>query len=88
MDRIKAFWNDHSGGLAADSAKAAVAIAFMSLVSAHWLAGASAPLEKDRLAQIASAASKGKNIDPMATGSIRKLADDTRLDPCVLPNKR
>ncbi len=88
MDRIKAFWNDHSGGLAADSAKAAVAIAFMSLVSAHWLAGASAPLEKERLAQIASAASKGKNIDPLTTGSIRKLTDDTKLDPCVLPAKR
>jgi hypothetical protein len=88
MDRIKAFWNDHSGGIAADSAKAAVAIAFMSLVSAHWLAGASAPLEKERLAQIAQAASKGKTIDPMSTGSIRKLADETKLDPCVLPSKR
>jgi hypothetical protein len=88
MKRIIAFYKDNQGGLAADSAKAAVAIAFLSLVSAHWLAGASAPLEKERMAQIASAAGKGKSIDPLTTGSIRKLADETKLDPCVLPAKR
>ena len=85
MRLIKLFWKNERGTMVADLAKAAAAIAFISVVAANFVSNQTAHLDKEGLTEIASAASKGKLIDPLVTGSILKRADQTRLDPCAVP---
>lgn len=82
---IELFWKNERGTMVADIAKAAAAIAFLSVIAANFVSSQTAGLDSDRLTQVASAASKGQPIDPLVTGSIRKSANETRLDPCLLP---
>ena len=84
MNIFKRFLSNESGHLIADIGKAAAAIAFLSVIAANFMATQIASYDKDRLTQVASAAAKGKNIDPLTTGSLRNSAQDARLDPCVI----
>ena len=84
MRLIELFWKNERGTMVADIAKAAAAIGFISVVAANFVSNQTAHLDKDRLTEIASAASKGKLIDPLVTGSILKRADQARLDPCAV----
>jgi hypothetical protein len=85
MRLIDLFWKNERGTMVADIAKAAAAIGFISVVAANFVSSQTAHLDKERLTEIASAASKGRPIDPLVTGSILKRADQTRLDPCAIP---
>lgn len=85
MRLIDLFWKNERGTMVANMAKAAAAIAFLSVIAANFVSNHTAYFDKDRLAEVASAASKGKAGDPMVTGSIRKAMSDTRLDPCAVP---
>lgn len=85
MRLIELFWRDTRGALVADVAKAGAAIAVLSLLAANLIATQTAQFDRDRLAQVAAAASGGRAVDPMTTGSLRRAASETKLDPCVLP---
>lgn len=85
MRLIEIFWKNERGTMVADIAKAGAAIAFLSVIAANFVSTQTAQFDKDRLAEVASAASKGKPVDPMVTGSIRKAMSETKLDPCVVP---
>jgi hypothetical protein len=82
---IKLFWRNERGSMVADVAKAGAAIAFLSVIAANFVSTQTAHLDTERLSQVASAASKGQAFDPLVTGSIRKSANETRLDPCAAP---
>lgn len=85
MRLIKLFWSNEGGSMVADIAKAGAAIAFLSVVAANFVSSQTARFDNERLGQVAAAAAKGHPIDPLVTGSIRKAANETKLDPCVLP---
>jgi hypothetical protein len=85
MRLIELFWKNDRGTMVADVAKAAAAIGFLSVVAVNFVSTQTAKLDTERLTQVASAASKGKPVDPMITGSLQKTANQTRLDPCVVP---
>jgi hypothetical protein len=85
MRLIELFWKNERGTMVADIAKAAAAIAFLSIIAANFVSSQTARLDSERLTQVAAAASKGQLIDPLVTGSIRKSANEARLDPCALP---
>lgn len=85
MRLIETFWKDNRGTMATDIAKAAAAIAFLSVIAANFVSSQTAGLDKDRLAQASLAASKRQPVDPMVTGSIGQSANATKLDPCALP---
>ncbi len=85
MRLIDLFWKNERGTIVADIAKAGAAIAFLSVVAANFVSTRTEQLDKDRLAEVAAAAVKGRPVDPMITGSIRKSANETKLDPCVVP---
>lgn len=85
MRLIDLFWKNERGTMLAEVAKAGAAIAFLSVIAANFVSSRTEQLDKDRLAEVAAAASKGKSGDPMITGSIRKTANETKLDPCVVP---
>lgn len=86
MRLIKLFWKSERGSLVADVAKAGAAIAFLSVIAANFVSSQTAQyFDTERLSQVASAASKGQQIDPLVTGSIRRSANETKLDPCVAP---
>lgn len=85
MRLIELFWKNERGTMVTDIAKAGAAIAFLSVIAANFVSSQTAKLDTERLDQIASAASKGKPVDPMITGSLQKRAGETRLDPCVVP---
>ncbi len=85
MRLIDLFWKNERGTMVADVAKAGAAIAFLSVIAANFVSHQTAQLDKERLTQVADAASKGRPVDPMVTGSILKRAAETKLDPCVVP---
>jgi len=85
MRLIELFWKNERGTMVSDIAKAAAGIAFISVVAANFASDRTAHLDTERLSEVASAASKGKPIDPLVTGSIVKRAEQTRLDPCAVP---
>ncbi len=84
MRLIDRFYRDERGSFAADVAKAAAAIAFLSVIAANFVSHQTANLDTVRMTQLASAASQGKAVDPMTTGSLLRRATDARLDPCVV----
>lgn len=84
MRLIDLFWKNERGTIVADIAKAGAAIAFLSVLAANFVSTQTAHFDRDRLAQVAAAAS-GNKTDPMITGSLRKAASETKLDPCALP---
>jgi hypothetical protein len=84
MRLIELFWKNERGTLVANIAKAGAAIAFLSVLAANFVSTQTAHFDRDRLAQVAAAAAGNKG-DPMTTGSLRKAASETRLDPCVVP---
>lgn len=84
MRLIELFWKNERGTMVADLAKVCAAIGFISVVAANFVSNQTAHLDSDRLGEIASAASKGRPIDPLVTGSIAKRAEQTRLDPCAV----
>lgn len=85
MRLIDLFLKNERGTMLADFAKAGAAIAFLSVIAANFVSSRTEHLDRDRLAEVAAAAAKGKPADPMVTGSIRKAANETKLDPCVVP---
>ena len=85
MRLIELFWKNERGTMVADIAKAGAAIALLSVIAANFVSTQTAHFDKERLAEVASAASKGKPVDPMVTGSIRRAMSETKLDPCVVP---
>ncbi len=85
MRLIELFWKNERGTMVADIAKAGAAIAFLSVIAVNFVSTQTAKLDTDGMSQIASAASKGKPVDPLVTGSLQKRASETRLDPCVVP---
>lgn len=86
MNILKRFVQDQSGHLVADVGKAVAAIAFLSVIAANFVSTQIAAYDKDRLTQVASAASKGKVVDPITTGSLRNTAQNTKFDPCTVRN--
>ncbi len=90
MFLFKRFFRDERGDFATGFLKSAVAIAFLSVLAANIMdRTVVAPAEQDRLAQASAAASRGQNVDRMATGSLARAANETKLDPCVAqPLKR
>ncbi len=84
MRLVIAFLRSERGTMVADVAKAGAAIAFLSVVAANFVSSQTAHLDRDGLRQVASAAARGQNIDPLVTGSILKRAGETKLDPCVV----
>lgn len=84
MRLIDLFWKNERGTMVADIAKAAAVIAFLSVIAVNFVSNRTADLDRDRLAEVASAATKGSTFDPLVTGSLRKTANETRLDPCVV----
>lgn len=85
MRWIDFFWESHGGSTLAGIAKVSAAIALLSVIAANFVSTQTAGLDSERLTQVGAAAAKGQPIDPLVTGSIRKSAAETRLDPCVLP---
>lgn len=85
MRLIDLFWKNERGTMVADIAKAGAAIAFLSVIAANFVSTQTANLDRERLAEVAAAAAKGKPVDPMVTGSLRNTANATKLDPCVVP---
>lgn len=85
MRLIDLFRKDQRGTMLADAAKASAAIAFLSVIAANFVSTRTEQLDRERLAEVAAAAGKGKSGDPMITGTIRKAANETKLDPCALP---
>lgn len=85
MRLIELFWKNQRGTMVADVAKAGAAIAFLSVIAANFMSSRTEQLDKERLAQVSLAVSKRQPIDPLTTGSITKTANETRVDPCVLP---
>jgi len=84
MRLVIAFLRNQRGTMVADVAKAAAAIAFLSVVAANFVSYQTAHLDRDGMRQVAAAASKGQPFDPLVTGSILKRASETRLDPCTV----
>lgn len=84
MRLIDLFWKNERGTMVADIAKAAAVIAFLSVIAVNFVSTRTADLDRDRLAEVASAATRGNSFDPLVTGSLRKTANETRLDPCVV----
>jgi len=82
MRLIDLFWKSNRGSMVADIAKAGAAIALLSVIAANLISN---QLDRERLAEVASAAATGKVVDPMVTGSLRKAANEAKLDPCALP---
>lgn len=85
MRLIDLFWKNERGTMVADIAKAGAAIAFLSVIAANFVSTQTAHFDRERLAEVAAAATRGKPADPMVTGSLRKTANETKLDPCVVP---
>jgi hypothetical protein len=85
MRLIDLFWKNERGTMVADIAKAGAAIAFLSVIAANFVSTQTAHFDRERLAEVAAAATKSKATDPMVTGSLRKTANETKLDPCVVP---
>jgi hypothetical protein len=85
MRLVIAFLRNQRGSMVADVAKAGAAIAFLSVIAANFVSSQTANLDRDAMRQVAQAAAKGQAIDPLVTGSIVKRANETRLDPCVVP---
>jgi hypothetical protein len=77
------FWSA-PGHVAFKVAKAAAAIAFLSLIAVNWLSSTVARHEPDRagLTRLAGSAAHDKS-DTMITGSLAKRAQAVRLDPCT-----
>jgi hypothetical protein len=87
------FARDERGSMVVNIGKASIAIAFLSVIAANWLAVGVNETDRNNLSQLASNAGKSiKNgvasFDPLTTGSLQKRAADTKLDPCVLPARR
>lgn len=85
MRLIDLFWKNERGTMVADIAKAGAAIAFLSVIAANFVSTQTAHFDRERLAEVAAAATRGKPVDPMTTGSIRKAANETKFDPCAVP---
>jgi len=85
MRLVIAFLRSQRGTMVADVAKAAAAIAFLSVIAVNFVSNQTAQLDRDAMRQVAQAAAKGQAIDPLVTGSIVKRASETKLDPCVVP---
>ncbi|MFA6966972.1 hypothetical protein [Bosea sp. (in: a-proteobacteria)] len=85
MRLMDLFLKNERGTMVANLAKAAAAIAFLSVIAANFVSNQTAYFDKQRLADVSAAASKGKPTDPLTTGSIRKAISETKLDPCVVP---
>lgn len=85
MRHVIAFLRSQRGSMVADVAKAGAAIAFLSVIAANFVSSRTAQLDRDAMRQVAQAAAKGQAVDPLVTGSIVKRANETKLDPCVVP---
>jgi len=85
MRLIDLFLKNERGTMLTDVAKAGLAIAFLSVIAVNFVSSRIEQFDKDRLAEVSAAVIRGKPIDPMITGSLRKTANETRLDPCVVP---
>jgi hypothetical protein len=85
MQLVIAFLRNTRGTMVADVAKAGAAIAFLSVIAANFVSNHTAQLDRDAMREVAQAAAKGQAIDPLVTGSLATRANETKLDPCVVP---
>jgi hypothetical protein len=85
MRILELFWRDQRGGMVTGIAKSAIAIGFISVLAANFISSRTDGLDSARLAEVAAVVSRNPSADPMTTGSLRRAADATRLDPCVAP---
>ncbi len=84
MSWLELFRRDERGGVVVGIAKSAALIGFISVLAANYISSRTGPLDSERLAQVSAAVATGKPIDPLTTGSLRRAADTTRLDPCAV----
>jgi hypothetical protein len=77
------FLRDQRGSMAADIAKSAIAIAFISVIAANLVSRQIGTHDKVALDIVAEKAARGQQVDMNAVGSIAREANRTRLDPCV-----
>ncbi len=82
------FSADERGTMVANVAKAAVAIAFLSVIAANIMSNRIEAHEKGIMAAISSSAATSRGVDTRATGSIMRDIDGLKIDPCVLPARR
>jgi hypothetical protein len=85
---LNRFGRDERGELVPAIAKAAIAIAFLSVIAANMMANRIDAQEKSVMAAISGEAAKGRAVDSAATGSIASRANAAKIDPCVLDNRR
>lgn len=81
---MRHFWRSQSNGVVADMAKAAAAIGFLSLVAATWLAATidlGSPGGRTNLPR--PFGGEIQKADPLVTGSLLRLPNGPRLDPCA-----
>lgn len=85
---LSRFIHDERGTMVANVAKAAVAIAFLSVIAANIMSNRIEANEKSIMAAISGSAAAGRGVDARATGSLARDANGVKIDPCVLPPKR
>jgi hypothetical protein len=85
---LNRFRRDERGELVPAIAKAAIAIAFLSVIAANMMANRIDAHEKSAMAAISADAARGRAVDSAATGSLASRANATKMDPCVLDNRR
>jgi hypothetical protein len=92
MDNLKRQWSlfrsDERGGMVAGVAKAAFAVTVLSVLAANVVSRQIESSDRAALATLAGAASTGRQVDAMATGSLARQANQTQIDPCALPPRR
>jgi hypothetical protein len=81
-------WRDERGTLVSDVAKAAIAIAFLSVIAANVISNQIESNEKRLMASLSSEAGKGRAVDLSSTGSLQSQIRSSQVDPCALPARR
>lgn len=88
MSLFRSFFRDERGSFAANFAKSAIAIGFISVLAANFISRQIDTSDRQRLDQAAAQAARGQNVDRMATGSLARDVQATKVDPCALPQRR
>ena len=85
---VSRFLRDERGTMVASIAKAAVAIAFLSVIAANIMSNRIEAHEKSIMAAISGFTASGRSVDANSTGSLARDANGVKIDPCVLPPRR
>lgn len=85
---LDCFRRDERGEIIPALAKAAIAIAFLSVLAANMMANRIDSQEKSVMAAISADAARGRAVDNAATGTLASRANASKIDPCVLETRR